>query len=252
MKLAGKQALITGGSSGIGLGVTRRFREEGAKGVVISRSAGSLLQSAPELDGEFLGLPCDVTDNQALARTLADQYQAKGSLDILVVNAGGATIKNTIQPVIDVDSESFDLHVQLNFRSVFFTIQSAIPYLSPGASVIVIGSAAVHRGMAGMSVYSACKAACRSLVRCFAGELSGQGIRVNAISPGPVDTPVFDKFGLPDETLDGMKAQMLAGIPLGRIGQPQDIAGVAVMLAGEDGAFMTGSEVVVDGGFTQV
>jgi NAD(P)-dependent dehydrogenase (short-subunit alcohol dehydrogenase family) len=252
MRLKNVNALITGGTSGIGLGIAERFKKEGAKGIIIGRDRTQLEKSIVQLDDHFVGISADVTDINWLNNAFSENNIEYKSINVLVLCAGGAIAKNTIQDISFVDTESFDQHINLNFRSVFFTLQAALPYLSHNSSIIVITSSALHKGIKGMSVYAACKAAVRSLVRSFANEYSALGIRVNAISPGPIETPVFEKFGLPDEIVFEMKKNLLTQIPLNRFGLPADIGGLAAMLASDDGAFITGTEIIVDGGLTQI
>ncbi|GAB4194874.1 MAG: SDR family oxidoreductase [Wenzhouxiangellaceae bacterium] len=248
MRLAGKNTLITGGNSGIGLGIARRFRDEGASGVIIGRNMETLQAAEQSLGESFKAIPCDVTDLKQLDQLYTNVHERHGPIDVLVANAGGAIGPGTIQPFDQVDETSFDAMVQLNFKSTFFTVQKALPYLNDGASIILVASIAVHKGFPGMSVYAACKGAVRVLARSLAAELMSRGIRVNVLSPGTIDTPVFGKFGFAADEAEHMKSQFAELIPMKRLGTQGDMGGVALFLASSDSAFVTGEEIIADGG----
>lgn len=248
MKLADKVAFISGGTSGIGQGIARRFRDEGAQGVIIGRNKESLRAANQEFGEAFQALECDVTDLNQLGLTYTRTREEKGPIDILVASAGGAIGPGTMQPFDQVDESSFEAMVNLNFKSTFFTVQKALPYLSDGASIILVASIAVHKGFPGMSVYAACKGAIRVLARSLAAELMPRGIRVNVLSPGTIDTPVFGKLGLPSAEAERIKTQFAGLIPMQRLGTQTDMGGVALFLASSDSAFITGEEIIADGG----
>lgn len=248
MKLLGKTALVTGGNSGIGFGIAQELNKAGAKGVIVGRNPETLESASQALNGNFRSVQCDVTNNVELESLFKSVEELTGNLDVLVVNAGGAIGAGSIQPFDQFDESTFDAMTALNFKSVFFTIQKALPYLNDNASIILISSIAIHKGFPGMSVYAAGKAAVRSLAKTLSAELLPRGIRVNVVSPGTIDTPVFERVGLSDEEAKQVKAQFTNLIPVGRIGVPTDIGSVVAFLASNDASFIVGEEIVVDGG----
>ena len=248
MRLSGKIAVVTGGNSGIGFGIARRLADEGAKGIIIGRNQKTLDDASDQLGGAFLPIRCDVTQIESLESAFEGAKNQFGGIDVLVVNAGGAVGPGSVQPFADVDEQSFDSMTDLNLKSTFFTVQKALPYLNDGASVILISSIAAHKAFPGMSVYSAAKAGVRTLARTLSTELMGLGIRVNVLSPGTVDTPVFDKMGFTDADVSEIKSGFKDIIPLGRAGTPEEMGGAAVFLASSDSSFIVGEEIVVDGG----
>lgn len=248
MKLSGKIAVITGGNSGIGFGIARRFADEGAKGVIIGRNQETLDATGRALGGAFLPVQCDVTLIENLESAFQDAADQFGGIDVLVVNAGGAVGPGSVQPFAEVDEDSFDAMTDLNLKSTFFTIQKALPHLNDGASVIIVSSIAAHKAFPGMSVYSAAKAGVRTLARTLSAELMERRIRVNVLSPGTVDTPVFDKMGFTAAEVSNMKNSFKDIIPLGRAGTADEMGGVATFLASSDSSFIVGEEIVADGG----
>ncbi len=248
MKLSGKIAVITGGNSGIGFGIARRFADEGAKGVIIGRNQETLDAAGRALGGAFLPVQCDVTLIENLESAFQDAADQFGGIDVLVVNAGGAVGPGSVQPFAEVDEDSFDAMTDLNLKSTFFTIQKALPHLNDGASVIIVSSIAAHKAFPGMSVYSAAKAGVRTLARTLSAELMERRIRVNVLSPGTVDTPVFDKMGFTAAEVSNMKSSFKDIIPLGRAGTADEMGGVATFLASSDSSFIVGEEIVADGG----
>lgn len=248
MKLQNKSVLITGGNSGIGLGIATKLREEGAKGVIVGRNPDTLASASHSLGDDFVALQCDVTKLDELEGMFRRAEEAVGKLDVLVVNAGGAVGAGSIQPFADVDEHSFAAMTDLNFKSVFFTVQKALPHLNDGASIILVASIAVHKGFPGMSVYGACKGAVRSLARTLSTELMPRAIRVNVLSPGTIDTPVFSRLGFSEDEATAMKEEFAGLIPMKRTGSPGEMGGVAAFLASSDSSFVVGEEIVADGG----
>jgi len=245
-RLSNKTALVTGGSSGIGLAVARLFQNEGARVAITGRSSESL-KSAGEILGEkALLVPSDASSLPAIDSLLASIGETFGGLDTLVLNAGIALPA----PLEMTDENSFDQTVNTNLKGIFFTIQKALPLLRPGASIIVTTSITNQIGSPNFSVYAACKAGLRSLVSSLALELIPRKIRLNAVSPGPIATPMFDRFGLPAEVSQGIKAQIQAKSPVGRFGEPDEIAKAALFLASDDSSYIIGEEIVVDGGMS--
>jgi NAD(P)-dependent dehydrogenase (short-subunit alcohol dehydrogenase family) len=247
-QLQGKTALITGGTSGIGLATASKLVAEGVRVLIVGRNQDTLDQALETLGEGALGIAADVARQEDLERVFTTAERELGALDILFVNAGVARIS----PVAEVSESFFDQIFGINVKGAYFTIQRALPILRDGASVVLTTSVAAELGMAGMSVYSASKAALRSLARSLSAELVGRGIRVNAVSPGPIETPIFGKMGLPSEAVDEMGGQILSRVPVGRMGQAEEIADAVVFLASPGSTFVVGSELVVDGGMSQL
>jgi NAD(P)-dependent dehydrogenase (short-subunit alcohol dehydrogenase family) len=247
-RLEGKIAVITGGNSGIGLASAKAFVSEGAQVVIAGRDKKTLDQAAAELGGKCLALQVDVAKAADLDLFYKKVQEKFGRIDILFVNAGIAKFI----PVEQVTYEFFDQTFDINTKGLFFTVQKAIPLLKRGSSVILTSSSIVEKGVPGASVYAASKAAVRSLARSFSAELVERGIRVNVLSPGPVETPIFARMGLPAEALKAMGDSMQARIPLKRFGRSEELAKAAVFLASDDSSFMLGADVPVDGGVSQL
>ena len=244
MKLEGRTALITGGTSGIGLATARLFQGEGARVAVTGRDPQHLERARQELGGDALVLQSDagsMADIDALMRQVGERF---GRLDILFVNAAVARPV----PFEAVTEARFDETMDINFKGVFFTIQKALPLFGDSACVIVTTSIANRKASAPFAVYGASKAALRSLVQSLGAELIGRGIRINAISPGPIATPMFDRFGLPEEVMQARKREVAQKSPAGRFGTPEEIAKAALFLACDDSSYIIGEEIVVDGG----
>ena len=243
-RLAGKVAVITGGSSGIGLATAQRFVDEGAH-VFITGRRQSEMDKAKALIGDGLSTVAgDVTVSADLDRLFATVLEQKGALDILVASSG----RVGPEELGKVTEENFDATFNLNARATLFTVQKALPLMRTGGSVILVGSVAGYVGVPGFSAYSATKAALRSYVRTWTREFTDRGIRFNTLSPGPIDTPMIDSTADPDAT----RAQFVAAIPLNRMGRPEEIAAAAVFLASDEASFVAGAELNVDGGMAQV
>jgi len=244
-KLTGKVAVVTGGNSGIGLATAKEFASEGAKVIIIGRDKATLDRAAQELNAA-LTLQVDVTNLADLER-LSKEIQTKiGNIDVLFVNAGMAKL-GTLDSVSEAD---FDIVMDVNFKGAFFTIQKLLPLLTNGASIILNGSVSAHVGFSGMSVYSASKAAIHSLARTLSAELSGRNIRVNTLNIGPINTPLYEKFGLPTEALNNFATTIQGKVAVKRFGNASEVAKAAVFLASDDSSFVVGSEVTTDGGLS--
>lgn len=248
MSFANQTFVITGGNSGIGLAITERFHALGANVVVSGRNNESLESLRNRFPDRLHAVRADVAVNADLDVLFEEVKSQYGQIDGLVVNAGIAHFA----PLADVTPEHLDTMFNINFRGAFFTIQKALPLLKDGATIVLNTSIAGSIGHPGASVYSATKAALRSLARTLSAELVDRGIRVNAVAPGPVDTPIFDRMGFePAETQavkDGFKSQ----IPLGRMGRPDEIAKVVEFLASDASSFIVGEEIAVDGGMIRL
>ncbi|OOQ61630.1 SDR family NAD(P)-dependent oxidoreductase [Mucilaginibacter pedocola] len=250
-KLENKVAVITGGNSGIGFGIAESFKNEGAVGSIVGRTQATIDSAVARLDGKFIGIRADVTkldDLESVFKETADKF---GKIDTLVVNAGGAVEGNKMGSVADIGEADFDAYINLNIKSVYFTVHKALPYMNDGGSIILIGSIAGHRAFPGMSVYGASKAAVISFARGFSLDLLDRKIRVNTLSPGTIETPVFDKF-IPEGQVDAVKKIWTDLIPAGRIGEPSDIGNAAVFLASDESSFVVGTELISDGGVTNI
>ena len=245
--LKDKVALITGGTSGMGLVTAQRFQEEGATVIVTGSSEESAAAARKELPGVEV-LVSDAGDPSA-AKALIDQVKNKhGHIDVLFVNAGIARVA----PIGAVDEALFDKVFNVNLKGPYFLIKHAVPVLKDGAAVILTSSVAAHKGMPGLSVYSATKAALHSLGLSLAVELAPRHIRVNIITPGHIDTPISGKMGLSAEQTAGMMKMVTEKTPLKRPGQPGEIAAAALYFASNDSLFTTGSEMRVDGAMSLV
>jgi NAD(P)-dependent dehydrogenase (short-subunit alcohol dehydrogenase family) len=247
-RLAEKKALITGGTTGIGFATAKRFLAEGAQVAISGQNQERLQAALSELGNNAIGVLADLSFVNNI-QTMIDQVKSEfGSLDILVANAG---ITKPL-PVNVVDEAHINEQFDINFKGVFFTVQKALPILKNPASIVLNTSCLDEMGMPGMSIYSASKAAVRSLARSFSAELVGQGIRVNAVSPGPIETPIYSKLGMPAEALQAMSEQLVQQIPMKRFGQADEIAKAVLFLASDDSSFMLGEEIVVDGGWLNI
>ncbi|MEM7029568.1 MAG: glucose 1-dehydrogenase [Chloroflexota bacterium] len=247
-KLAGKTAVITGGNSGIGLATAQSFKNEGANVVIFGRNQETLDEAVAQLGGDVLAVQGDVSALDDLDR-LYSAVQAKfGGIDVLFVNAGVAFFA----PIEASDEAFFDNLMNVNVKGAYFTVQKALPYLHDNGSIILTTSVANQIGMANASVYAATKAAVRSFARTMAAELSDRNIRVNAISPGPIETPLFNRMGLTPEQIQEFAAGVLGQVPLNRFGQSEEIAQAVTFLATSDASFVQGTELVADGGMSQL
>ncbi len=243
-KLENKVAVITGGNSGIGYATAKDFLEQGAKVVITGRNQAALDEAVATL-GQ--GVEAIVSDAANLAHTdalVAKVKERYGKVDVLFINAGIFSPA----PVGYISEESFDTQFNINFRGAVFTLEKFLPILAEGASVINLSSVNAYTGMAYTAIYGATKAALNAYTRTAATELAPRKIRVNAVNPGPVATPIFAKSGLPEEALNGFAAAIQERVPMKRFGEPKEIAKLVTFLASDDASFITGSEINVDGG----
>lgn len=248
-KLTGKIALVTGGSSGLGLATARRFILEGAQVVVTGRRQAELDAAVLELGENAMGVRGDIAslaDLDHLYVTIRERY---GRLDVLFANAGGGAFV----PLGEITEEHFDKYFGINVKGTLFTVQKALPLMSKGGAIILNGSMVSIKGLPGFSVYAATKAALRSFVRTWAVDLKGRNIRVNLVSPGTVVTPAYkSELRMNDEQIREFEAQAAMTTPLGRSGTPDEIARAVVFLASDDSSYITGTELFVDGGAAQI
>jgi NAD(P)-dependent dehydrogenase (short-subunit alcohol dehydrogenase family) len=245
-KLDQKIALITGGTTGIGAATAKLFRSEGATVIVTGQNP----KSVDAIKAELPGVEAFVSDqgDTAATKALIDQIKAKhGRIDVLFVNAGIAHFA----PIENVDEAFFDKQFNVNVRGAYFVAKHAVTIMPDGGAVIFTGSTAASSGAPAMSVYSATKAAVRSFSRTMAAELASRNIRVTTLSPGPIETPIFGKTGLSSEQINGFLTDIKTRLPLGRIGQPGEVAAAALFLAA-DATFTTGGEVIVAGGLVDI
>ena len=247
-KLEGKVAVITGGNSGIGLATAKEFREQGARVVITGRDQRTLDEASREIGGDVLAVRADASSLAEIDKLFAAVKEKFGSVDVLFVNAG----IGKFAPLEAVTEELFDQIMDINFKGAYFTIQKALPLLNDNASVILNTSINAHIGMPNSSVYAASKAALITLARTLSAELVGRGIRVNAVSPGPIATPIYGRLGLQPEELEETAKNIQAQVPMKRFGRPEEIAKTVLFLASSDSSFLLGTEIIADGGMSQL
>jgi NAD(P)-dependent dehydrogenase (short-subunit alcohol dehydrogenase family) len=247
-RLNGKVAVITGGSSGIGLATAQRFVDEGAHVFIMGRRQSELDKAKALIGDGLTTVAGDVTNSADLDRLFATVLDHEGGLDILVTSSG------RVEPeeLGKITEENFDATFDVNARATLFTVQTALPLIRNGGSVILLGSIAGYVGVNGYSTYSATKAALRSYTRTWTRELGDRGIRFNTLSPGPVETPMFNEQADSEEFANEIRAQFVAAVPLNRLGRPDEIAAAALFLASDESSFVAGAELSVDGGMAQV
>lgn len=242
-KLEGKIAVITGGSAGIGLAAAKLFAEQGAYVFITGRRQAELDSAVKEIGSNAAAVRADASKTADLAHLFDTVKAAKGRIDVLFANAG----VYELAPLGAITEESYNKMFDINVKGVLFTVQQAMPLMVDGGSIILNGSVAGSKGFEADTVYGATKAAIRSFARTWTADLKARKIRVNVLSPGPIQTPGFDVFAN-----DDMKNYMKSMVPLGRIGSPDDIAKAALFLASDDSTFVAGTELFVDGGIAAV
>jgi NAD(P)-dependent dehydrogenase (short-subunit alcohol dehydrogenase family) len=247
-KLEGKIALITGGNSGIGLATAKHFVNEGAYVFITGRREPELAAAVKEIGSNVTGVQGDVSKLGDLDRLFAQIEREKGRLDVVFANAGVAKYA----PFGTITEEHYDSIFDINVKGLLFTVQKALPLLPDGASIILNASIVASKGLPANSVYSATKAAVRSFARTWTTDLKDRRIRVNAVSPGPIDTPGLNNLLASAEAGQQRLKTLSSSVPLGRLGTPDEIAKAVVFLASDDSSYITGTELFVDGGFAQV
>jgi NAD(P)-dependent dehydrogenase (short-subunit alcohol dehydrogenase family) len=247
-KLEGKIALVTGGNSGIGLATAKQFVNEGAYVFITGRREAELAGAKKQIGTNVTAIQGDVSNLDDLDRLFAQIKKEKGKIDIVFANAGVARYA----PLGTITEDFFDSIFDINVKGLLFTVQKALPLLPDGASIILNASIVASKGLSSNSVYSATKAAVRSFARTWTTDLKDRRIRVNAISPGPIDTPGLSELLASSETGQERKKMISNTVPLGRFGTPDEIAKAVAFLASDDSSYVTGTELFVDGGFAQV
>jgi NAD(P)-dependent dehydrogenase (short-subunit alcohol dehydrogenase family) len=247
-RLRGKRALITGGTTGIGLETARQFLNEGARVAVTGKNPATLESARKELGKDVLVISTDASDVSAQQKVADEVRNAFGNLDALFVNAGIAELR----PLGQWDEAAFDRSFDLNLKGPFFLIQALLPIFATPASIVLNGSVNAHIGMPNTTVYAATKAAMISFARTLSGELISRGIRANVVSPGPISTPLYGKLGLSETDLKNAAASIQSQVPAGRFGNASEIANAVVFLASDEAAFTVGSELLIDGGMSNI
>jgi NAD(P)-dependent dehydrogenase (short-subunit alcohol dehydrogenase family) len=247
-RLKNKRALITGGTTGIGLETARQFLSEGARVAITGRNPATLDAARKELGSDVVVIASEASDVAAQKVVAEELRQAFGQVDILVVNAGIAELR----PIAQWDEDAFDRSIGVNLKGPFFLVQALLPIFANPASIVLNGSVNAHIGMPNSSVYAATKAALISFAKTFSGELISRGIRVNAVSPGPISTPLYGKLGFSEADLKSVAASIQSQVPAGRFGTASEIARAFVFFAADESAYTVGSELLVDGGMSNI
>lgn len=247
-KFIGKKVLITGGNSGIGLSTAKAFKSEGAEVLITASSDESYQRAIKEYESYFDIVKADISKVSEVENLMGAVKSKYGKIDVLFANAGIAHFKHTSE----IDESFFDSHFNTNVKGLFFTVQKALPLLNKGSAVVLTASVASIKGIEGSSVYSATKAAVRSMARTWTLEIPVEDARFNVISPGPIDTPIFQKMGMSDEDAKKYVQGFGATIPIKRAGSPDEIASAVLFLSSSDSKFICGAEIFADGGFGQI
>ncbi|MEL4378334.1 SDR family NAD(P)-dependent oxidoreductase [Brucella cytisi] len=247
-KLVSKVAVVTGGSSGIGFAIAQRFIKEGATVYIAGRRKAELEAAVNKLGRGATAIQADISDLGSLDRLFETVQNEEGGLDILVANAGVVELSS----IRDASEDHFDKMFDINVKGTYFTVQGALPVMRDGGAIILLSTCMTSKGTPGYSVYNATKAAVRSLARSAAAELLANKIRVNTLSPGPIDTPIIESQVTTPEEAAAYRTNSAAYVPLGRLGRPEELASAALFLASDESSFSTGTDLVVDGGLTQI
>ena len=247
-KLENKVAVITGANSGIGLATAKLYLKEGAKVVLSGRRQEALDEIAKDLEGDFITVRADVSnieDNENLIKRATSKY---GKIDVLFLNAGIAPPS----PTTDISEDHFNELISTNLKGPVFAVKAALPHIIDGGTILFTNSIVHQKGFDGLSMYSATKGALRAYQRVLTSEVKSRGIRVNSIAPGPIDTPIYGKMGLPQEVVEEMGKGFAQMVPLARFGTSEEVAKSALFLASDDASYINGVELEVDGGLSQI
>lgn len=244
-KLQDKVAVITGGTTGIGQAAARLFHEQGARVYITGRNEKTLAEAQKNLPADIVAIRSDASRLEDIDALAADIKDKAGRIDLLYINAGIAKFL----PFESITPEIFDEMFNINFRGAYFTIQKLLPLMGEGSSIVLTTSIAADLGMATSSAYGATKAALSSLARTLSNELAPRGIRVNEVSPGPIETPIYGKLGMPQDQVEGFKGMMSDLVPVKRFGSAEEVAKAALFLASSDSSYLLGSKIRIDGGF---
>jgi NAD(P)-dependent dehydrogenase (short-subunit alcohol dehydrogenase family) len=247
-RFEGKVALVTGGNSGIGLATARAYAREGARVAITGRSEATLKAAQQEIGAGTLALRADASRLSDIAASMNTIKEKFGTIDALFVNAG----IGKFVPFEEVTEAFFDETVATNLKGLFFTVQKAVPLFAPGAAVVLNASVNAHLGMPNSTVYGATKAAVVSLARTLSADLLPRGVRVNVVSPGPIDTPILKRMGLPEEELRTTREWIAGQVPLKRFGHPDEIAAAVLFLTSDESRYIVGTELIVDGGMVEL
>jgi len=249
MRFSDKVVLVIGGNSGIGLAAAKGFAAEGARLVITGRDRKTLDQAAQQIGGDTLALQSDVADLASIDGVIDAVRKRHGRIDVLFVNAG----IGTFAPVRDVTEQLWNQVHDVNLKGCFFAAQKALPLMGRGGSIVFTGSIGAVLGVPGNAIYAAAKAGLRAVARILATELVGEGIRVNMVSPGPTETPIINRnVGMSAAEVDGLRQQMIANIPMHRMGEPEEVARAVLFLASGEASFITGVDLFVDGGCVEL
>lgn len=248
MRFENKSVLVFGGNSGIGLASAKAFADEGARVTITGRNPQTLDEAVAEIPGSH-GIAADIADLEATDRVIADVEAREGRVDVLFINAG----VGGFAPLRQITPEDWDHVHSINLRGCVFALQKALRLMGSGASVVVTGSIGAHGALEGNGTYSAAKSGLYMAMKTFAKELVGEGIRVNVVSPGPIETPLINRNpGMSDEAVAGLRQMMIQKIPMHRMGEPEEVAKAVLFLASDDAKFITGANLFVDGGLLEL
>ncbi|HCC5977249.1 TPA: SDR family oxidoreductase [Citrobacter koseri] len=248
-KLENKIALITGGSSGIGLATAKKFISEGARVIITGRNKETLEQAIEKLDRQYVtAIQSDISNIHEQDKVFSIIKAKYGRLDILFANAGIIMLSD----IQNSTEKEFDNQFDINVKGTFFTVQRSLPLMPRGGAIILTSSIAHHKGLEGHNIYAATKAALRSFARSWTTDLKERGIRVNCLSPGPVETPIIGKMGVAEGERNSFDMKVSSKIPIGRLGKPEEVAAAALFLASDDSSFISGIDLSVDGGMGQI
>lgn len=248
-KLENKIALITGGSSGIGLATAKKFISEGARVIITGRNKETLEQTIEKLDRQYVtAIQSDISNIYQQDEVFSIIKAKYGRLDILFANAGIIMLSD----IQNSTEKEFDSQFDINVKGTFFTVQRSLPLMPRGGAIILTSSIAHHKGLEGHNIYAATKAALRSFARSWTTDLKERGIRVNCLSPGPVETPIIGKMGIAESERNSFDMKVSSKIPIGRLGKPEEVAAAALFLASDDSSFISGIDLSVDGGMGQI